>query len=115
MASKQTRRSISVSGALYDRLKAYCEANNDTMSNFIEARTREFFEMEPRATPSRAPSFTERKTPTEVRVTTTELSETSSWTPAIELPERVDTIRKVVESKKPTLAEVDAASKIFTF
>lgn len=115
MSKKQSRRSISVSGTLYDRLKVYCEANNDSMSNVVEARIREFFEMEPRATPPRPSSFTERKTPSEVRVTTTELSEKSSWVPAIELPTRVDTIKKVVESKKPTLAEVDAASKIFTF
>lgn len=100
---------------MYDRLRAWCEANNESMSNVVERETRKFLEMEPRAFTARPSAFTERKTMSEVRVTTTELSETSSWVPAVELPARVDTIRKVVESKKPTLEEVDAASKIFTF
>lgn len=38
MAKKQTRRSISVSRATYDRLKAFCEANGISMSQFVENR-----------------------------------------------------------------------------
>lgn len=38
MARKQSRRSISVSRATYDRLKLYCEANNISMSQFVEIR-----------------------------------------------------------------------------
>jgi len=35
MAKKQTRRSISVSRTTYERLKAFCEANNISMSQFV--------------------------------------------------------------------------------
>ena len=33
---KQTRRSISVSGPTYQRLKAYCQSTNQTMSGVVE-------------------------------------------------------------------------------
>lgn len=35
---KTTRRSISVCKTTYDKLKAYCEANNLSMSGFVETR-----------------------------------------------------------------------------
>ena len=41
MAKKQTRRSISVSRTTYERLKSFCEANNISMSQFVEARVGE--------------------------------------------------------------------------
>src|SRR5262245_58652505 len=42
MAKKQTRRSISVSRTTYERLKAFCEANNISMSQFVETRVGDF-------------------------------------------------------------------------
>jgi hypothetical protein len=42
MAKKQTRRSISVSRATYERLKAFCESNNISMSQFVETRVGDF-------------------------------------------------------------------------
>ena len=42
MAKKQTRRSISVSRSTYERLKAFCEANNISMSQFVESRVGDF-------------------------------------------------------------------------
>ncbi|HTR53228.1 MAG TPA: hypothetical protein VMJ10_21180 [Kofleriaceae bacterium] len=42
MAKKQTRRSISVSRATYERLKAFCETNNISMSHFVETRVGDF-------------------------------------------------------------------------
>jgi hypothetical protein len=42
MAKKQTRRSVSVSKTTYERLKAYCEVNNVSMSEFIETRIGDF-------------------------------------------------------------------------
>jgi|SRR5689334_11529368 len=42
MAKKQTRRSISVSRVTYERLKAFCEANNVSMSQFVESRVGDF-------------------------------------------------------------------------
>jgi hypothetical protein len=38
MAKKQTRRSVSMSKSTYERLKAYCEANAVSMSEFVEMR-----------------------------------------------------------------------------
>lgn len=42
MAKKQTRRSISVSRPTYERLKAYCETNGISMSQFVEKRVGDF-------------------------------------------------------------------------
>jgi integrase len=38
MAKKQTRRSVSISKTTYERLKAYCETNALSMSEFVEMR-----------------------------------------------------------------------------
>jgi hypothetical protein len=42
MAKKQTRRSISVSRNTYERLKAFCETNNISMSQFVETRVGDY-------------------------------------------------------------------------
>lgn len=42
MAKKQTRRSISVSRETYERLRAYCETNGISMSQFVERRVGDF-------------------------------------------------------------------------
>jgi hypothetical protein len=42
MAKKQTRRSISVSRATYERLKAFCETQGISMSQFVETRVGDF-------------------------------------------------------------------------
>jgi hypothetical protein len=42
MAKKQTRRSISVSRQTYEKLKAFCETNNISMSQFVETRVGDF-------------------------------------------------------------------------
>lgn len=36
MSRKQTRRSISVSGPTYSKLKAYCESTSQSMSGVVE-------------------------------------------------------------------------------
>ena len=38
MAKKQTRRSVSLSRATYERLKAFCDVNDVSMSEFVETR-----------------------------------------------------------------------------
>ena len=38
MAKKQTRRSVSLSRQTYERLRAYCETNELSMSEFVETR-----------------------------------------------------------------------------
>jgi hypothetical protein len=42
MAKKQTRRSISVSRTTYERLKAFCEVNGISMSQFVESRVGDY-------------------------------------------------------------------------
>jgi hypothetical protein len=62
MAKKQTRRSISVSRTTYERLKAFCETQGISMSQFVETRVGDFLseapdaplaEVSPRAQPAR--------------------------------------------------------------
>jgi hypothetical protein len=48
MANKQTRRSISVSGAAYDALAAWCEGRGVSMSGEVERMVRELVGMEAR-------------------------------------------------------------------
>ena len=116
MSSKQTRRSISISGDCYDRLKAYCEHENRSMSGVVEDEIRKFLGMEPRD------EGQERGFVSTVEKTV------SPKLPVVPLPPppvkeevvpppRVDKIREVAEAKKPSvpLAALDAASKIFTF
>jgi len=38
MAKKQTRRSISISRATYERLKAFCETQGISMSQVVEGQ-----------------------------------------------------------------------------
>jgi len=75
MAKKQTRRSISVSRTTYERLKAFCEANNVSMSQFVESRVGDFLSsgegqlppgLAPRAAPTlpRPTAITPRSEPT---------------------------------------------------
>jgi len=42
MAKKQTRRSVSLSRNTYERLKAFCELNDVSMSEFVETRIGDF-------------------------------------------------------------------------
>src|SRR5262245_728930 len=43
MSKKQTRRSISVRGVTYDRLREYCAGASISMSDFVEQRIADFF------------------------------------------------------------------------
>jgi hypothetical protein len=58
MAKKQTRRSISVSRTTYERLKAFCESNNISMSQLVENRVNDFLggDQPPATTPRPAPA-----------------------------------------------------------
>ena len=42
MAKNQSRRSISISGATYSKLKSYCLANDRSMSSVVEELVKEF-------------------------------------------------------------------------
>ncbi|MBL4635802.1 MAG: hypothetical protein JKY56_18215 [Kofleriaceae bacterium] len=56
MAKKQTRRSISVSRGTYERLKAYCETNQISMSQFVERRVGDFLGRSGATAPEQATS-----------------------------------------------------------
>lgn len=43
MAKKQTRRSVSIRGATYETVRAYCEDQGVSMSEFMEQRIAGFF------------------------------------------------------------------------
>ncbi len=49
MAKKQTRRSISVRGVTYAKLRDYCAGIDLSMSDFVEQRIAEFFAAHPAA------------------------------------------------------------------
>ncbi len=62
MAKKQTRRSISVSRSTYERLKAFCETNGISMSQFVETRVGDFLG-EGAAVPESSGTAVERPAP----------------------------------------------------
>lgn len=41
MAKRQTRRAISVKGLTYQRVKKYCEENDESISGFVEKVVKE--------------------------------------------------------------------------
>jgi hypothetical protein len=47
MATKQTRRSISVRGATYETLRRYCESQNRSMSDIVEEQLARLFTATP--------------------------------------------------------------------
>lgn len=116
MASKQTRRSISISGESYDRLKSYCEQHGRSMSGVCEDEIRKFLDMQPRSEKlARPPTSIDQKTKAELdRIVAQPDPIVREVVPP---PTRVDKIKEVVEAKKPAipLEQLDAASKIFTF
>jgi hypothetical protein len=115
MASKQTRRSISVSTSCYERLKARCDKDGTSMSGVVEELIRAAVGLPPRDLSPR-PAIKAPKRP--VVLVTKELGPETDWKPAPGPAERIETIRKVVEISKPAhelTPEFVKASKIFTF
>jgi len=93
MAKKQTRRSISVSRTTYERLKAFCEANNISMSQFVETRVGDFLGE------GQAPSITS-VVPTTPRPTLPAQPHKPAPTASVQIP--------VKQESRPTLAPVPA-------
>jgi len=134
MSKKQTRRSISVSGELYEKLQAYCQANGKTGSGVVEDLLRSFLGMEERApnlakppiprvervkpvdAPSRVDQMKEiqasKAAPVaskEVVLTTPVLEKNGDW------EKKAAPIEPPAEGKKAGTPLPDLASKIFTF
>jgi hypothetical protein len=99
MAKKQTRRSISVSRSTYERLKAFCEANNVSMSQLVETRVNDFLGGDGPAETVRvvAPRLTPSPSPVP--------SLSSSVGPSFGLPVRpsMPPVRPPVEARPPAL------------
>jgi len=136
MSKKQTRRSISVSGELYDRLRTHCEANSTTCSGVVEDLLRSFLGMEERAPNLKKPPIARVERPEaarvtairdrvsqvlptvfaptpkalEVAVTTSVLEKNGDW------EKKPEPAKPVEPGEKKTGTKLeDLASKIFTF
>ncbi len=83
MAKKQTRRSISVSRTTYEKLKAFCETNNISMSQFVESGISERLGTEPAPPVAPRPMMPSRPSPSAFeRATQQPRHEVSRPTPA---------------------------------
>jgi hypothetical protein len=133
MAKKQTRRSISVSRTTYERLKAFCEANNISMSQLVETRVNDFLgeggtTVVPSQTPSRptmpaparpmpAPGQGPAKSSTDAAATARPSSPAIPMTSAA-ARFAVDPPPPIIKPKQETAAPKPAektANQIFTF
>jgi hypothetical protein len=115
MAKKQTRRSISVSRTTYERLKAFCEANNISMSQLVETRVNDFLGETspsmpaPRPAPSVPPRPQLTMTP---RVSTVVPMTSAAARFAVEPPPPIIKPRQQEPAPKPAEKRPD---QIFTF
>jgi hypothetical protein len=93
MAKKQTRRSISVSRTTYERLKAFCEANNISMSQLVETRVNDFLGNDG---PSVVPATPRPTPPAPVRPLAPSAPSSSGVRPAMSTESRPVTTHTVV-------------------
>jgi hypothetical protein len=111
MPSKQTRRSISISGELYEALKAKAEADGDSQSGLVEATMREALGMQPRSKRSPA-TKAEPCQETEVSETATAMRRQI----ARDAETRKELIKEAAKRKaEREAAKVDSQGGIFTF
>jgi hypothetical protein len=127
MAKKQTRRSISVSRVTYERLKAFCEANNISMSQFVETRVGDFLGETPASTPAPRPSTPRPFAPLPPKSSTAPVATPAvPARPAAPVPMTAASARFAVEPPPPIIKKVDhdspapapivkTADQIFTF
>ena len=102
MAKKQTRRSISVSRATYERLRSYCETNGMSMSQFVETRVGDFLG---RSLSGRRPQEAERAT-----------AEPIPSAPAAAAPQpQTTTVIRPLERRPAPPPVKPTADSIFTF
>ncbi len=130
MAKKQTRRSISVSRMTYERLKAFCEANNISMSQLVETRVNDFLgEGGVTVVPSQTPNRPTMPAPARPQPghapakQSTDAAPTRTSSPAIPMTSAaarfaVDPPPPIIKPKQETAAPKPAektANQIFTF
>ena len=125
MAKKQTRRSISISRSTYERLKAFCETQNISMSQFVETRVGDFLStpgvdapaaetrprpIAPRPVPARPEPVRHEPAPSPSPVRSPMTSAAARY--AVEPPPPIIKPREPVDAKPPTPPTAD---QIFTF
>lgn len=128
MASKQTRRSISVSISCYERLKERCDRDGTSMSGVVEELVRAALGMEARDLKPRPAIKVSVKKPGVMVVTAKELAPATKWVAApssrvaviktaAEALEAFKPAKKIKEDvTKAAEAEViNTAGGIFTF
>jgi hypothetical protein len=101
MAKKQSRRSVSLNRSTYERLKAYCETNDISMSQFVESRIGDFLG---RTTSVVVPKSAPVRGARPVETTEREREREREAAPAPATPKKVD-----------ETAAKRAAERIFTF
>jgi predicted CopG family antitoxin len=116
MASKQTRKSISITGDAYRALKARCEKDGTSMSGVSERLIREFLDL-----PNRDELVAKARVAPKVKLVAKELAPETKWVEPAKL-DRSDQIRaaadRIEARKEEPVKKVlpdDMASKIFTF
>ena len=131
MAKKQTRRSISVSRATYERLKAFCETQGISMSQIVENEVNDMLtsanvpEVGPRPAPAPPPpsrtfaparpapvARPEPSMPAAVAPRTVSPMTSAAARYAVEPPPPIIKQREPVDAKPPTPPTAD---QIFTF
>ena len=101
MAKKQTRRSISVSRTTYERLKAFCETNNISMSQLVETRVNDFLGTDTTPAPRPIPTT---QIPSPPRPTM------PSSVPSVGMPERKAESRQPLPPAAAPMREVPMTS-----
>jgi|GEM_PF-1034536 hypothetical protein len=101
MAKKQTRRSVSIRGSTYDRIRSYCENQNMSMSEFVEGRISSFFEGAVLPLPEPVVESPEK--------------ETESPPVSTVAPERPRSVSSQEEEEKLSFDEMQDAARIYTF
>ena len=90
MAKKQTRRSVSIRGATYERIRNHCQVTGVSMSEFVEDQIAKFFSQLPTTAPA---------------------ANTSQATGEVTAPKEP----RVRADRRLSTTELQAAARIFTF
>jgi hypothetical protein len=109
MSTKQTRRSVSISGELYEKLKAYCQEKGASMSGMVETLARAHLDMTPRAMDAEKPKV-------EVVITQTSARVHPTAKPANGKDRTYGLSDKELEARKAKIVDAHRrAGNIFTF
>lgn len=112
MSKKQTRRSISVTRATYERLKEYCDGRNLSQSGIVESLIREKLGMELREpTPKQGTHVPKARRSAPEAPTTVQPLQVVETVVLEKAPNKVES----VQVKKQGTDLESIASRIFTF